>query len=298
MAKKIVCKDENIQKYQWWGQKGEPPENLKTKKQLSSMGLRPKKAVGVIHTDEYDCYLYDPDDPESSVPKRKASAAQLAALEKGRRIVKAKSDYNRWLKIEGDLEFDRIQAVQWARKVLANKEGYSWAILDTETTGLSCAEIVEVTIIDIEGNPLINTLVKPKIPIPIEAINIHGITNEMVENAPTFPDIYADLSTICKENKLLIYNADFDVSILHYCCEIYSLPILKYNLIQCLMEWYAQWFGDWNSYYKSYKWQPLCGGHRALSDCQAALALLKEMAQDSDQIRYPDWVDLDLIGEN
>jgi hypothetical protein len=36
--------------------------------------------------------------------------------------------------------------------------------------------------------------------------------------------------------------------------------------------------GEWNYHYDSYKWQRLNGGHSALSDCQAALECLCEMA--------------------
>ena len=72
------------------------------------------------------------------------------------------------------------QAHQWLRD--------NCLILDAETTGLGeDAEIVEITIIDTTGKPLINTLVKPSTPIPAEATAIHGITNEMVRHAPTWP---------------------------------------------------------------------------------------------------------------
>src|SRR5690606_33823093 len=53
-------------------------------------------------------------------------------------------------------------------------------ILDTETTGLYDAEIVEIAVIDLGGNILMNTLVRPKNPIPAEVTAIHGINNEMV----------------------------------------------------------------------------------------------------------------------
>ncbi len=42
-------------------------------------------------------------------------------------------------------------------------------ILDTETTGLYDAEIVELSIIDTAGNVLLDTLVRPTRPIPAEA---------------------------------------------------------------------------------------------------------------------------------
>ena len=56
--------------------------------------------------------------------------------------------------------------------------------LDTETTGLNdLAEIVEISILDDDGLVLLDTLVRPRRPIPADAIRIHGIRNEMVAEA-------------------------------------------------------------------------------------------------------------------
>lgn len=63
-------------------------------------------------------------------------------------------------------------------------------ILDTETLGLSNhAEICEISVIDAEtGVPLLDTLIKPHHPIPNDVIKIHGITNEMVVDAPGYSE--------------------------------------------------------------------------------------------------------------
>ena len=59
-----------------------------------------------------------------------------------------------------------------------------FVILDTETTGLNeRAEIVELSIIDKNGNTLFDRLIKPKGHIPRDAEQIHGISNADVENA-------------------------------------------------------------------------------------------------------------------
>jgi DNA polymerase III epsilon subunit-like protein len=57
-------------------------------------------------------------------------------------------------------------------------------ILDTETTDLHAAEIVEIAIIDRLGNVLFKSLIKPTFPISDEVIEIHGITNEAVKIRP------------------------------------------------------------------------------------------------------------------
>lgn len=68
----------DIKEYSWWGfDENCPPKHLKTKKQLSVMGLKPGEPVGVIRTPDYDCYLYD---PNTCPAKRPLSEKQRAAL--------------------------------------------------------------------------------------------------------------------------------------------------------------------------------------------------------------------------
>ena len=65
------------------------------------------------------------------------------------------------------------------------------AVFDLETTGINIAKdkIVEVSILKISPNGTREqkTLrVNPEMPIPKEVSEIHGITDEMVANEPTF----------------------------------------------------------------------------------------------------------------
>jgi len=48
---------DKLDEYKWWGKPGEPPQNLKTKKQLAELGLSPLKAVGIIRAQKYDVLL-------------------------------------------------------------------------------------------------------------------------------------------------------------------------------------------------------------------------------------------------
>jgi len=52
------------------------------------------------------------------------------------------------LQLEGFIELDRVRVVRWARKQLTLD---NWVLLDTETTGLYNAEIVEISIISNTG---------------------------------------------------------------------------------------------------------------------------------------------------
>jgi DNA polymerase III subunit epsilon len=274
-----------LTKYSWWGESNEPPENLKTKKQLGELGLSPLKPSGVIETRKYEVLLYDINNPECCRPKRKPTPKQLETLAANRLKTQIKRDYQEWYREVGFIERDRVSAVIWAREQLTQDD---WVILDTETTGFYDAEIVEIAVINCVGEPLLNVLIKPTIPIPPEVTELHGITDVMVATAPTFSEVYPRIAEVLKSKRVLIYNSAFDIKILNYCCQLHSLPSLMLTKrSDCLMEWVAQWRGNWSSYYKDYRYFPLNGGHRALGDCTAAFEFVKLMEADCDRINCP-----------
>lgn len=89
--------------------------------------------------------------------------------------------------------------------------------LDTETTGLSMdhgARICEIAMLKVcDGiETEFNTLVNPCSPIPEFSSNIHGITNDMVKNAPTFKDIAKDIANFINGFVLVCHNASFDLN--------------------------------------------------------------------------------------
>lgn len=179
---------------------------------------------------------------------------------------------------------DRDNAIMWARQILAQKLA---VILDTETTGLNGqAEIVQIAVINIAGEILLNSLVKPILPIPPEVTAIHGITNAQVKDAPNWPQVYPQLQMAVNGRTLIIYNASFDQRLIYQTSKRHNLsiaaPYFNPARVDCAMLIYSEYVGEWNNYYQSYKWQRLEGGdHSALGDCRATLALIKRMAANS-----------------
>lgn len=177
------------------------------------------------------------------------------------------------------MEDDHERATLWARSLLERND---WVVLDTETTGLSYNdEIVQIAILSSDGTVLLDTLVRPIIPIAPEAISIHGITNENVTDAPPFPKIYEKIKAILSGKSIVIYNAAFDLRLLQQTMRKYRLPPFELDeeQIECAMLYYAAWQGEiWAD--GSYKWQKLQGGdHSAAGDCRATLELIKRMAE-------------------
>lgn len=151
------------------------------------------------------------------------------------------------------------------------------AFLDTETTGLDDhAKICEIAIVDEHGEILLNTVVNPQIPIPIEASAIHSITDAVVVNAPTFDSLRDQILDIFAHYDVHIYNAEYDTRLLAQSGE--DMPKLKAT---CVMKPFARIYGQWDDYHQSYTLQSLGKAceyygihnpypHRALGDALTA----------------------------
>lgn len=85
--------------------------------------------------------------------------------------------------------------------------------LDLETTGLSFTQdrIVEIAMlrISIDGSHIMKRkLINPEIPIPKEVSEIHGITNDMVKDAPTFKQSANEIRQFLEGSDLAGYNSN------------------------------------------------------------------------------------------
>ncbi len=96
-------------------------------------------------------------------------------------------------------------------------------ILDTETTGLEpelghrIIEIGGVELIErrLTGNNF-HQYVNPQREIEKDALSVHGITNEFLNNKPLFADIKSALIGYINGAELIIHNAPFDIGFLNY----------------------------------------------------------------------------------
>lgn len=186
-------------------------------------------------------------------------------------------------------ELERLEKIQEKTRALFEND---FVIMDTETTGLDDeAEVCEIAIIDKAGDVLFDSLIKPGKPIPEQAINIHGITNEMVTTAPTFAYVYRRLENILNNHGVIcVYNFDYDIRILKQCAELSNINLIVPPSGECIMKMYAEFLGQWDDYRKNYKWIKLIEAarrtnyvgngkaHRALEDCFMTLHVMRHMA--------------------
>ncbi|MDR3714568.1 MAG: 3'-5' exonuclease [Puia sp.] len=94
------------------------------------------------------------------------------------------------------------------------------AVIDLETTGVNLGNdrIVEIAIVKImpDGKKIVKRkLLNPEMPISQVSIDIHGITNEMVKDAPTFRQVANELKQFLDNCDLAGYNSNrFDIPLL------------------------------------------------------------------------------------
>lgn len=182
---------------------------------------------------------------------------------------------------------DRKGAIIRARELLEKSPVY----LDTETTGTgSEAEIVEIAIVDQDGSILLESLVNPKGKIELDAMRLHGITFQMVQNAPSWQEIWPQVEAILSSKLVGVYNSEFDIRMMRQSHKKYWLSCqIGDEHFFCIMKLYARFFGDWDPRRGSYRWHSLenaglqCklmlpNSHRARDDALLARALLHYIA--------------------
>lgn len=94
------------------------------------------------------------------------------------------------------------------------------AFIDLETTGVNLGtdRIVEIAIVKVlpdKSSQIKRKLVNPGLPIPSASREIHGITDEMVKDAPVFKDIANELKQFIDNSDLSGFNSNrFDIPLL------------------------------------------------------------------------------------
>lgn len=90
---------------------------------------------------------------------------------------------------------------------------------DTETTGVQSKRdrVIEIAFYDPTLDKSYEKLINPGVPIPSDATRIHGISDEMVKDSPSFDQIITEIEEFCSGEVVLIAhnNDSFDIHFLH-----------------------------------------------------------------------------------
>jgi DNA polymerase III subunit epsilon len=178
----------------------------------------------------------------------------------------------------------------------------TFAVVDFETTGLSPnqgARPTEIAIVLVRNRKIVDryqSLMNPKVPIPLEIQALTGITQRMVESAPGVDVVMQEAADFACQYPLVAHNAAFD-------CKFWDAEIHKINRRRgqpfvCSLLLSRRLFPDAPSHRLGSLVHTLClpktgQFHRALADAEATAHLLVRIQNELRQ-RYG----LETIDEN
>lgn len=165
------------------------------------------------------------------------------------------------------------------------------AIIDLETTGTNLAtdRIVELAIVKIEvdgARQVKRKLINPQMPIPKGASDVHGITNEMVKDAPIFKQVANEVRQFLEGCDLGGYNSNrFDIPLLveEFLRAGQTFTVDGRKMIDVQRVFHMMEQRTLSAAYKFYCQKTLEGAHGAEADALATWEILLAQVE-----RYPD----------
>lgn len=169
-----------------------------------------------------------------------------------------------------------------------NNRPIAW--FDLETTGKETQKdrIIEIAIVRFDGDKRFEytAVVNPGIPIPKEASDIHGFTDEMVKDMPLFSEIARVVHNILNGCDLYGYNSNkFDVPFIIAELERYGLilDVSNVNLVDPGTIFKRKEERTLTAAVKFYCDRDHTGAHGAMADVQASIDVY-----EAQKIRYPE----------
>ncbi|MFY8024231.1 MAG: exonuclease domain-containing protein [Sediminibacterium sp.] len=164
------------------------------------------------------------------------------------------------------------------------------AFIDLETTGVNISNdrIVEIAIIKIlpDGTKQVKRkLINPLIPIPTGASDVHGITDEMVKDAPSFKQVANEIKQFMDNCDMGGYNSNrFDVPMLieEFLRAGVSFSVDGRKLVDVQKVFHMMEQRTLGAAYKFYCNKVLDGAHSAEVDATATWEVLEAQIE-----RYP-----------
>ena len=115
-------------------------------------------------------------------------------------------------------------------------------VLDTETTGISVREghrIVEIGCIELENlvptKNKFHCYLNPERKVSEKALEVHGYTDDFLATKEKFKDVANDFLKFVKDKKLIIHNAEFDLSHLNHELKLLGLKKLENEVVDTLV---------------------------------------------------------------
>lgn len=157
------------------------------------------------------------------------------------------------------------------------------AVFDLETTGLDISNdrIVEIAIFKIHPDGTeekYEKRINPEMKISEESVEIHGISNEMLKDAPTFRDIAKEVAGFIGDAHLVGYNSNkFDIPILaeEFLRVDNDFDVASRKFIDVQNIFHKMEQRTLVAAYKFYCGKDLINAHSAMADVTATYEILK-----------------------
>ncbi len=166
------------------------------------------------------------------------------------------------------------------------------AFFDLETTGVDLGNdrIVEIAIVKLMVDGTKQTkrkLINPEMPIPAEASAIHGITNEMVKDAPTFKEVANEIKQYLDNCDLGGYNSNrFDIPLLmeEFLRASIDVDLSDRKMIDAQHIFYQMEPRTLSAAYKFFCGKDLENAHSAEADILATVDVLEAQVEKYSQL--------------
>ncbi len=179
------------------------------------------------------------------------------------------------------------------------------AFIDLETTGLNLSSdrIIEIAIIKImpdNTRVVKRKILNPEMPIPLKSSEIHGITDEMVKDAPTFKQVANEIKQFLENCELGGYNSNrFDIPLLmeEFLRAEIDVDLSNRKMIDVQHIFYTMEPRTLSAAYKFYCEKELMNAHSAEVDIEATIEVFLAQVEKYKQLGNTVESILSVIGE-
>lgn len=145
-------------------------------------------------------------------------------------------------------EYDKDIAILTARLIASGK----YIVIDTETTGLTEAEVCQIAWVLEDGQRFVH-LVKPTKTIEPGAQSFHHISDDMVKNEKPLTDLLPEIEELSKDRFSVFYNSPFDIGVIARSTKTEYKPLHMHDAMLI----FSAFINEWDEYHGNYKWHKL-----------------------------------------
>ena len=163
-------------------------------------------------------------------------------------------------------------------------------IFDVETPNYRCNRMSAIGITVLEDGVVTNefsSLINPETDFDAFNIRLTGIDEELVRDAPTFPELWPQIEPLMSSGLLVAHNAVFDLGVLKKCLDYYAIDWKPYARYLCTVQMGRRILPG-----MSHKLNTLCdyygialNHHQAESDSHACAEILLRYLESGADVR-------------